>query len=123
MGIKKLNPTMIDTKKQYHLARKSAMGFIKGAGTGLGVAGAINTAFPALIPTFAGMMTGASDLSTIEKIGIGLGLASNPGVQISGLTILGIGAITGALLGGTISLVRGAIHQRKKHTEEAVKTR
>ena len=110
---------MIDTDKQYSVAKKSMKGFVKGAGTGLGVAGAVNTAFPALIPTFAGMITGASDLSVIQKIGIGLGVASNPAVQISGLTILGIGAITGALLGGTISLVKGVAQKNK----EKVKTR
>lgn len=111
MDVKKLKSgKMIDTDKQYSLAKKSMKGFIKGAGTGLGVAGTINTAFPALVPTFAGMVTGASELSLIEKIGIGLGVASNPAVQISGLTILGIGAIAGALIGGTVSLVRTAVH-------------
>ena len=48
MGIKNLQTGKIDTNKQYSVARKSLKGFIKGAGTGLGVAGAINTAFPAL---------------------------------------------------------------------------
>ena len=67
---------------------------------------AVNTAFPALIPTFAGMATGASKLSLVSKIGIGLGLASNPLVQISGFTILGVGALVGALMGGTYSLIR-----------------
>ena len=97
---------MIDTDKQYSIVRRGMKGLVKGAGTGLGVAGAINTAFPALIPTFAGMATGASDISLIGKIGIGLGLASNPAVQVSGLTILGIGALVGAIIGGGISLIR-----------------
>ena len=91
---------------------------MKGAGTGLGIAGTINTAFPALIPTFAGMITGASDLSTIQKIGIGLGLASNPAVQVSGLAILGTGALIGAVLGGSYSLVRSLIQGRMHPVEE-----
>ena len=53
MYIKELKTGNIDTRGQYHLARKAMGGFIKGAGTGIGAAGAINTAFPALIPTFA----------------------------------------------------------------------
>jgi hypothetical protein len=102
----------IDTDKQYSLAKESSKGFVKGAAKGAGVAGVINTAFPALIPTFAGMATGASNLGLIEKIGIGLGLASKPVVEISGLTILGIGALVGALAGGTISLIKTARYNR-----------
>ena len=105
---------MIDTDKQYSVARKSMKGIIKGAGTGLGLAGAVNTAFPALIPTFAGMATGASDLPFLEKVGIGLGLASQPAVQISGFTILGVGALIGAILGGTYTLVRGVAQKNKQ---------
>lgn len=118
MGIKNLKTGNIDTKKQYSLVKKSLTGLVKGAGTGLGIAGTINTAFPALIPTFAGMITGASDLSTIQKIGIGLGLASNPAVQVSGLAILGTGALIGAVLGGSYSLVRSLIQGRMHPVEE-----
>ncbi len=116
--MKNLKVNYIDTKAQYSLAKEGSKGFIKGAGTGLGVAGAINTAFPALIPTFAGIITGASDMSTIAKIGVGLGLASNPAVQISGLTILGVGAIAGALVGGTISLIKTARYKKKAEKEK-----
>ena len=80
----------------------------------MGVAGAVNTAFPALIPTFTGMATGASNLPAIQKIAIGLGVASNPAVQVSGLAILGAGAIAGALVGGTITLVRNAAANGKR---------
>ena len=110
--MKNLRVNNIDTEAQYSLAKEGSKGFVKGATSGLGVAGAINTAFPALIPTFAGIITGASDMSTIAKIGVGLGLASNPAVQISGLTILGIGAAVGALVGGTVSLIKTARYKR-----------
>lgn len=103
---------MIDTDKQYRTAKNLSKGFIKGAAKGAGIAGAINTAFPALVPTFAGMMVGASDISTIGKIGIGLGLASSPAVEISGLGILGIGAGVGALAGLTVGAVKSVKQKR-----------
>lgn len=102
----------IDTDKQYSVGKKIAGGFIKGGAKGAGIAGAINTAFPALVPTFAGMAVGASDASLIEKIGAGLGLASAPAVQISGLGILGIGAAAGAIIGTGVALVKHAKYNK-----------
>jgi hypothetical protein len=93
-------------EKKYvlELPKELASGAVKGAG----VAGIINTAFPALIPTFTAMYTGASNLSLAQKVGIGLGLSSAPSVQISNLAILGTGAIIGALISGTVVLVKKA---------------
>ena len=110
--MKNLKYNTIDTKAQYSLAKEWSKGFVKGAVKGAGLAGAINTAFPALIPTFAGMAVGASEMSTAAKIGIGLGLASNPAVQISGLTILGVGAAIGAIVGGAVSLIKTAKYKK-----------
>ena len=116
--MKNLKYNTIDTKAQYSLAKEGSKGFVKGAVKGAGFAGAVNTAFPALIPTFAGMAVGASDMSALSKIGIGLGLASNPAVQISGLAILGIGAAAGALIGGTVSLIKTARYKRMAEKEK-----
>ncbi len=111
---------MIDTEKQYSVAKEMSKHFLSGAAKGAGIAGAINTAFPALVPTFGGMLVGASDISTIGKIGIGLGLASSPAVQISGLGILGIGAGVGALVGLTVGAVKSV---KQKKLEKKAKTR
>ena len=97
---------MKENEKKYVLVKDASKGFVKGGIRGAGIAGFINTACPALIPTFAGMITGASKLSTIEKISIGFGLASNPALQISNLAILGIGTGIGAIIGAGYSLVK-----------------
>ena len=109
--------------KNFSVTKKGIVGFLKGAAKGAGVAGTVNTLFPALIPTFAAMITGASDMSLISKIAIGAGLASAPAVQISGLGIIGIGAAAGAVLGGAISLVKGAVYKHAVKSDSQGKTR
>jgi len=111
-------------EKNYSVTRKSIAGVIKGAGKGAGIAGAINTAFPALVPTISSMIAGASNMSVWSKIGFSLTMASSPAVQISGLGVLAIGAGVGALIGGTVSLIKGAKYKRMaKNLEEGAKTR
>lgn len=118
----KINKPIIDTKKQYNVAKELSKGFIKGGTKGAGIAGGINTAFPALIPSFGSMLVGASnDLSTTEKIGIALGLASKPAVEISGLGILAIGAGIGAIIGTGVSVIK-YIKYNKIAKEEKKKT-
>ena len=109
--------------KNYSVTKKGIAGFLKGAAKGAGVAGTVNTLFPALIPTFAAMITGASEMSLGSKIAIGFGLASSPAVQISGLGIIGIGAAAGAVLGGTISLIKNARYKHAMKAESSSKTR
>lgn len=109
----KINKTMIDTEKQYSVAKELSKGFIKGGAKGAGIAGGINTAFPALIPSFGSMLVGASDdLNIAEKVGITLGLASKPAVEISGLGILAIGAGIGAIIGTGISIIKYIKHNK-----------
>ena len=105
-------------EKKFVLVKELPKGLVSGAAKGAGVAGVINTAFPALIPTFSAMLTGASNLSVFGKIGVGLGLASAPAVQISNLAILGIGAGLGAVIGTTVSLVKNAKHKKLIKKEE-----
>ena len=111
------------TDKSYSVTKKGIAGFLKGAAKGAGVAGTVNTLFPALIPTFAAMITGASEMSLGSKIAIGFGLASSPAVQISGLGIIGIGAAAGAVLGGAVSLVKGAVYKHAIKSDSQGKTR
>ena len=81
----------------------------KGAALGAGVAGAINTAFPNVIPVLGAFLTGASNLSNTKKV-VGLvALASKPVDVISGPVIIGVGAAAGAVLYGGYRLVKEGI--------------
>lgn len=121
-NLKTYNKNMAE--KNFSLTKKGAEGVLKGAAKGVGIAGAINTAFPALVPTISSMIAGASNMSVWSKIGFSLTMASSPAVQISGLGVLAIGAGVGALVGGTVSLIKGAKYKRMaKNLEEGAKTR
>ena len=121
-NLKTYNKNMAE--KNFSQTKKGVEGVLKGAAKGVGIAGTINTAFPALVPTISSMIAGASNMSIWSKIGFSLTMASSPAVQISGLGVLAIGAGVGALVGGTVSLIKGAKYKRMaKNLEEGAKTR
>lgn len=108
---------------QVSLIKKTFGGFAKGIAKGAGLAGAINTAFPNLVPVISSMLIGGSSMSGWAKAGFAIGLASNPVAQISGWGVLAIGAAAGAVLGGTISLIKAARYNHMHKNDEAAKTR
>ena len=119
MEIKNLDIKTMDSTKQYKLVKEVPKDIIKGAVKGAGFAGVVNTVFPALIPTFAGIFTGASSLSVFEKALMVLGLDSSPVVQIYGLVIIGIGAAAGALIGAGYTLVKGVKYRSAEKKAKA----
>lgn len=92
------------------LIRKPVGIIAKGASIGAGVAGVINAAFPNLIPTIGGYITAAKSQNTFESIAGILGFASSPVDVISGPTVLGIGAVCGAVLYGGYRLVKACVN-------------
>lgn len=92
------------------LIRKPVGIIAKGASIGAGVAGMVNTAFPNLIPTVGGYITGTKSQNTFESIAGILGFASSPVDVISGPTVLGIGAACGAVLYGGYRLVKACVN-------------
>lgn len=111
------------SEKKYVLKRELPKGFLSGSMKGAGVAGVINTAFPSLVPTFTAMITGASKLSIMKKMAIGLGLSSSPALQISNLGILAIGAGIGAIAGTTVSLIRCKHNEHLEKKKVLIKRR
>lgn len=92
------------------LIRKPVGIITKGASIGAGVAGMVNTAFPNLIPTVGGYITGAKSQNAFKSIAGILGFASKPVDVISGPTVLGIGAACGAVLYGGYRLVKACVN-------------
>lgn len=83
-----------------------------GASTGIAIAEGINYWFPALVPSITSYYTGlqAAKMSAWEQALIVLGAASKPAVEISHLTIVGVGALVGALLYNGYALVKKGIN-------------
>lgn len=111
--IKSLKITNAAKKKELAKSKliKKPIGIItKGASIGAGVAGAVNTAFPNLIPTIGGYITGSKAQNALESVVGILGFASKPVEVISGPTVLGIGAACGAVLYGGYRLVKACVN-------------
>ena len=96
---------------KFKLVKKPIATITKGGMLGAGVAGAIDTAFPNIIPVVGSALTQASEMTAIEKALSFTALASKPTEVISGLTIVGAGAVVGAVLYTGYTIVKsGAEH-------------
>lgn len=89
--------------------KKPIATIIKGGSIGAGAAGAINTAFPNIVPVIGAALTEANVTNAFGKTLSLAALASKPVDMISGPTILGIGAATGAVLYSGYVLVKTAV--------------
>ena len=83
---------------KFSIVKKPIATIIKGGTLGAGVAGAINTAFPNIVPVVGSAFTEASQLEGWQKLLSYGSLASKPIDVISGPAIIGIGAAAGAVL-------------------------
>jgi len=96
---------------KFKLVKKPIAVVAKGGTLGAGVAGAVNTAFPNIIPVIGSAFTEASQMTGLQKILSYGALASQPADVLSGAAIVGIGAVVGAVVYTGYTIVKtGANH-------------
>ena len=94
---------------KFKCVKKPVSVLVKGGSLGAGVAGAVNTVFPNIVPVIGSAFTQAQDLSWYEKALGYVSFSSQPVDVISGPVIVGIGAAVGAVLYGGYSLIKTSV--------------
>ena len=92
---------------KYKIVKKPLGVLVKGGS--LGVAGAVNSAFPNIVPVIGSAFTQAQEFSWYEKALGYATFASKPVDIISGPMIVGIGAAVGVVLYGGYTLVKSTV--------------
>ena len=105
-SLENINTSKLKETKKFKVFRNIGNTLVKGGTMGAGVAGAINTAFPNIIPVAMSALTTSSNMSTIGKALGYIGAASKPVAIVSGPTIIGVGAGIGAILYGSFKLIK-----------------
>lgn len=91
---------------KFKFVKKPIGVLVKGGSMGAGLAGTVNTLFPNIVPVIGAALTESSNMSPLEKaLGFTV-MASKPVDIISGPTIIGVGALAGAILYGGYRLVK-----------------
>lgn len=94
---------------KFAIVKKPVSTIVKGGSLGAGLAGSINTIFPNIVPVLGSAFTSTKEMSPVEKA-LGLTLFASKSVDvISGPVIIGIGAISGALLYSGYKLAKNGI--------------
>lgn len=94
---------------KYKIVKKPLGVLVKGGSLGAGVAGAVNTVFPNIVPVIGSAFTQAQELAWYEKALGYATFASKPVDIISGPMIVGIGAAVGVVLYGGYTLVKSGV--------------
>lgn len=114
---------------KYKFLKKPLGTIVKGGTLGAGAAGALNTAFPNLVPVIGTALTEANVINPVAKTLSFAALASQPVDIISGPAIIGVGAAIGAVAYSGYSLVKtgvknlSVINDRKKAKKLTLKAR